>query len=257
VTVVRSSSEGFGGLASTGGDSEIARRLLEMPSGQRSAVLEVGMKGWMLATFLLVSFAGAGLAKDQEPTEKAFDLPAETVYPAMVQAVGSGLKSAVKEACTVNFLSGATTGFSSSNFFGNAVCHEDGKGGTVVALSLQATGRGTLSVGPAKNKVARIFWANLDAALKTSAAPDSGTARSQATGKPPGDDLATITVKSTPEGAEIAVDDKFSGSTPAVLRLPAGDHTLKIDSNGFRAWERKITLTPGGATTINATLQRE
>jgi hypothetical protein len=66
-----------------------------------------------------------------------------------------------------------------------------------------------------------------------------------------------ITVKSTPDGAEITVDGKFSGNAPATLRLPAGDHTIRIGSKGFQNWERTMTVTSGGTTTINAALEPE
>src|SRR6266478_7203412 len=36
--------------------------------------------------------------------------------------------------------------------------------------------------------------------------------------------LSTVDIKSTPDGAEITMDDKFMGSTPSSLRLAAGDH---------------------------------
>lgn len=70
-------------------------------------------------------------------------------------------------------------------------------------------------------------------------------------------ELATITVKSTPDGADVTVDGKFSGNTPATLRLPPGDHTIRVSNAGFRSWERTVTVTPGGVATLNATLQRE
>jgi hypothetical protein len=63
-------------------------------------------------------------------------------------------------------------------------------------------------------------------------------------------------VKSTPDGAEITVDGKFSGSAPATLRLRAGDHVIKIASKGFQSWERTVTVTGSGTTTINADLER-
>ncbi len=35
--------------------------------------------------------------------------------------------------------------------------------------------------------------------------------------------LSTVDIKSTPDGAEITVDEKFMGSTPSSLRLPVGE----------------------------------
>ena len=66
----------------------------------------------------------------------------------------------------------------------------------------------------------------------------------------------SVEVKSTPDGADITVDDKFVGSTPSTLRLTPGDHKIKLEKSGFKAWER--TLTVGTATVnVNAALDKE
>lgn len=96
------------------------------------------------------------------------------------------------------------------------------------------------------DEVRRLYeWASGTTASGTAIAPAA-----------PGAELAAITVKSTPDGADITVDGKFLGNTPATLRLPAGEHTIKVSSEGFRNWERSLTVTPGGVSTLNATLQR-
>jgi len=69
-------------------------------------------------------------------------------------------------------------------------------------------------------------------------------------------ELATVILKSTPEGADITVDGKYVGSAPASLRLTPGDHTVTIEKSGYRAWQRTISLSPGGINTIDATLER-
>ena len=74
-----------------------------------------------------------------------------------------------------------------------------------------------------------------------------GTARS---------DASSISVKSTPDGAEIEVDGKYVGSTPSTLQLKAGDHRITIRKPGFAVWERTITLSPGGAIVVDATLEK-
>jgi hypothetical protein len=68
--------------------------------------------------------------------------------------------------------------------------------------------------------------------------------------------LATIDIKSTPDGADITVDGKFMGSTPSSLRLPAGDHQIKVEKQGFKSWERTLTVGSGGSTSLSATLER-
>ena len=46
-----------------------------------------------------------------------------------------------------------------------------------------------------------------------------------------------MTVKAAPEGAEITVDGRFSGNSPATFRLPAGDHDVKTVSS---TWLSKL-----------------
>ena len=42
--------------------------------------------------------------------------------------------------------------------------------------------------------------------------------------------LSVIEIKSTPDEAEMTVDDKYFGSTPSTLHLAAGDHKIKLDT---------------------------
>src|SRR5258708_6858323 len=50
--------------------------------------------------------------------------------------------------------------------------------------------------------------------------------------------LSTVDIKSTPDGAEITVDEKFIGSTPSSLRLAAGDRKIRMEKSGFTAGGR-------------------
>jgi len=69
--------------------------------------------------------------------------------------------------------------------------------------------------------------------------------------------LSTVDIKSTPDGAEITVDDKFMGSSPSSLRLAAGDHKIKLAKPGFKTWERTMTVSAGATATVDATLEKE
>lgn len=71
--------------------------------------------------------------------------------------------------------------------------------------------------------------------------------------KPPPTDAV---VNSTPDGADISVDGKFVGTTPSTVKLPPGDHTIRIEKVYFKAWERTMTVTPGGEVTIDAKLEK-
>jgi len=69
--------------------------------------------------------------------------------------------------------------------------------------------------------------------------------------------LSTVDLKSTPDGAEITVDDKFMGSTPSSLRLAVGDHKIKLGKSGFKTWERTMTVSGGATATVDATLEKQ
>jgi hypothetical protein len=90
------------------------------------------------------------------------------------------------------------------------------------------------------------FKAQVKAAGDQSAAPAQGA-----------DSVASVDVKSTPDGADITVDDKYVGSTPSNLKLAPGDHKIKLEKSGFKMWERTLAVSTGGTTNINATLDKE
>ena len=67
--------------------------------------------------------------------------------------------------------------------------------------------------------------------------------------------LSSVDVKSTPDGADITVDEKYMGSTPSTLKLTPGDHKIKLEKSGFKTWERTLTVGAGATANINATLE--
>jgi hypothetical protein len=66
---------------------------------------------------------------------------------------------------------------------------------------------------------------------------------------------STILVRSKPDNAEIVVNGRFMGNTPATLRLQPGEHRIRLLQPGKVAWERVVVATPGGDSTIQATLE--
>lgn len=69
-------------------------------------------------------------------------------------------------------------------------------------------------------------------------------------------DVSTIVVSSTPNGAEITIDEKFMGTTQSTVKLPPGEHVIKIGKSGYKDWTRTVTLNAGGQITIDATLEK-
>jgi hypothetical protein len=100
---------------------------------------------------------------------------------------------------------------------------------------------------------------------QTAISPEAGATTVPATADPAaaqngrGSDaaLSTVEIKSTPEGAEITVDEKFMGSTPSSLRLAVGDHKIGLGKSGFKTWERTMTVGAGATATVDATLEKQ
>lgn len=109
---------------------------------------------------------------------------------------------------------------------------------------------GDISLDPKKFQIANA--ASDPASSPTSTAPSSPSA-AQTNADPA---LASVDVKSAPDGADITVDDKYMGSTPSTLKLAAGDHKIKLEKVGFKTWERTLTVSAGATSTVNPTLEK-
>lgn len=62
---------------------------------------------------------------------------------------------------------------------------------------------------------------------------------------------------SSPSGAEIILDGKYVGSTPSEIALSPGIHIVVYSMPGFTQWKRDLTVLPGSALTVSATMQKE
>ncbi len=67
--------------------------------------------------------------------------------------------------------------------------------------------------------------------------------------------VGTVTISSEPDGAEIFVDDKFHGNTPATLKLPAGSHSILLKFPGRADWRRTLEVLKSSKTSLKATLE--
>jgi hypothetical protein len=64
---------------------------------------------------------------------------------------------------------------------------------------------------------------------------------------------ATVTIESTPLGADISIDGAFVGSTPSSINLPIGTHEISIAKKGFADWAKKLNVS-GGTIRLNVEL---
>jgi hypothetical protein len=64
-----------------------------------------------------------------------------------------------------------------------------------------------------------------------------------------------LAVSSTPNAAEIQIDNVFVGSTPSSVPVALGSHTITVRKPGYSAWERTIQVN-GGTVNVAAELNR-
>lgn len=66
---------------------------------------------------------------------------------------------------------------------------------------------------------------------------------------------ASITIGSTPPGADIAVDGNFVGNTPSTVNVAPGSHEITVSKKGYASWSRKLNVT-GGSIHLDAELDK-
>lgn len=66
--------------------------------------------------------------------------------------------------------------------------------------------------------------------------------------------IGVVALGSTPDGADIFVNGSFVGHTPATLRLPTGNHTIRIVA-GQREWGREISVLAGSKVKLSTNLE--
>ena len=92
----------------------------------------------------------------------------------------------------------------------------------------------------------------------TSSAPSSGaTVISESTASFPAatsspEGFGQLTITSEPDAAEILVDGKFLGNTPATLKLPAGPHLVLMKSPGRPDYSRTLDVPKSSKLTLKA-----
>jgi hypothetical protein len=90
----------------------------------------------------------------------------------------------------------------------------------------------------------------------TEAASTAAAAPEGAPNVTTGEAEALIALVSTPEGAEVTVDDAFLGNAPAKLKLKPGKHTIKVTMAGYKDWSREMTVLSGSEVNLTATLEK-
>jgi hypothetical protein len=70
--------------------------------------------------------------------------------------------------------------------------------------------------------------------------------------------VGTLSIRSTPDKAEVHIDRERVGETPLVLRrLRAGSHAIWIDHEGYQRWTAGVNVPAEEVTRITVMLQAE
>jgi len=95
---------------------------------------------------------------------------------------------------------------------------------------------------------AEIARSTSNSSTPSSEGPNSQSSQSQQPTSP-----SSVTIGSTPTGAEIYLDQDFVGNTPSTINVQIGNHSITVKKTGFQDWLRDIRFS-GGTITLNAEL---
>jgi len=95
----------------------------------------------------------------------------------------------------------------------------------------------------------------------SSPSPDAAVVSESTTSFPPAtvspEGFGQLTITSYPDAAEIFVDGKFVGNTPATLKLPAGQHVVLMKSPGKPDYSRTLEVPKSSKLTLKALFEPE
>jgi PEGA domain len=157
--------------------------------------------------------------------------------------------------------------------------HEGGKSAlrhkNKVAVFARVSGdsivsKSTLSLGGSVQEACEAIirdWAANGSAMRTAATatvaskipdPPPVAPPAPAPAPPPAiaEEKGKILVSSTPEGAEVYVDDAFVGNAPATLQLASGKHIVRVALEGYKDWAKEVSVFAGSEVGLKATLEK-
>jgi hypothetical protein len=66
---------------------------------------------------------------------------------------------------------------------------------------------------------------------------------------------ASVSIDSTPPGADIEIDGAFVGNTPSMVSVAPGSHQISVMKKGYIKWSKTLNVT-GGTIHLNAELDQ-
>ena len=84
-----------------------------------------------------------------------------------------------------------------------------------------------------------------------------GTDQDVASRTAEGETTGTLSISSSPDGADVSIDGAFVGTTPREKALEPGEYKIKVEKSGYSDWERKVLVAAGEELTVNAELEQK
>lgn len=67
---------------------------------------------------------------------------------------------------------------------------------------------------------------------------------------------AVLEIRSTPQGAEVEIDNSFNGLTPRRKSVQAGEYRIVIRKAGYETFERVVSVDPGQTLEVHGELRQ-
>ncbi len=67
----------------------------------------------------------------------------------------------------------------------------------------------------------------------------------------------TILVSGDVSGAEVIVDNRPRGATPAIIEVDPGEHTVEVRAEGFQPYREVVTVEPGSRVTVEPAFEEQ
>lgn len=84
-------------------------------------------------------------------------------------------------------------------------------------------------------------------------APGQTTASAASSSASPGASQGSLSIQSSPTGADIEIDGNFVGNTPSTVAVSVGSHQVAVKKKGYADWTKTISVT-AGTISLDATL---
>ncbi len=239
------------------------------------------MKRWIVF-FLAAVFTSALLLPSRayaEPKKKLYNNSADQVFKAALRTARERHVVTYVDEKALMFTFETGRSFTSEGFVANASVEAEGDDQATLIINVQTKqgfswGAGDRMTekfygqvadelaGEPKQKSAIKAPENAVAVPEAKAVPAEPTMTKPAETASPAaapaavEDKGKILVSSTPDGADVYVDDAFVGNAPATLNLSSGKHTVKLSQRGYKDWSKEVSVFDGSEVGLKATLEK-